>query len=150
MMKNKDFNASATVEAAFILPIFVFAIFAVLWLLFFLYARIKLEADLNRAAVEVSEVLVVMGEKDSVGMKDEILLKHIKDYPYYGIVEKEIEIDHGAVYATASLRANVIYGGISGLFTRGMNSAKSSAVMKCWNCPKIKRIISIIMQENES
>ncbi len=149
MMNKHDYKASTTVEASLILPVFIFAIFAVLWLLFFMYARIKLEADLNRVAMEVSEVMAVRGEEESDRIMEEILSGYIRDYPYYGVCETEIMSDHGEITATASLQANVIYGGIQGLFTQSMSGTGSSASVKYWDCPKIKRVINVIMQRSE-
>ncbi len=144
-----EFSASTTVEITFIIPVFLFTIFAVLWLLFFLYARIKLEADLNRAVTEVSEVLAVEGVKESERIMTDVLSKYIRDYPYFKVYDSFIGIDHGNVTATASLQANVVYGGILGIFTEDMRSTKGSASVKYWNCPKIKRIISVILHRSE-
>ncbi len=142
-------EASTTVEAAFILPVCLFAIFAVLWLLFFMYARIKLEADLNMAVMEVSESVAADGEEELEKLMDEAVSDHLRDYPYYGIQNTDIAADHGEITATASVRSKVIYKGIQGLFTGKMNGTSSSASVRYWNCPGIKRIISVVLQRSE-
>ena len=149
MINKCEYKASTTVEIALILPVFIFAIFAFLWLMFFMYARIKLEADLNMAVMEVSEIMAVNEEDETAQIMERILSGYIREYPYYGVYEADIMTDRGEITATASIQANILYGGVQGLFTRGMSGTKSSASVKYWNCPKIKRIISVIMQRGE-
>lgn len=148
-VKKKEYNGSTTVEASFVIPVIVFAIFAILLLLFFMYARIKLEADLVRAATEVSDIMAVDGEEEAERVMAGVLEKYLRDYPYYGVYEKEIVSDHGEIIADASLRTTVRWGGIQGLFTQGMNDINSSVSVRYWNCPRIKRIISVILQRSE-
>ena len=148
-VKKKEYNGSTTVEAPFVIPVIIFAIFAILLLLFFMYARIKLEADLGRAVTEVSDIMAVDGEEEAERVMAGVLEKYLRDYPYYGVYEKEIVSDHGEIIADASLRTTVRWGGIQGRFTQGMNDINSSVSVRYWNCPRIKRIISVILQRSE-
>lgn len=147
--KRNEYNASTTVEAAFVMPVIIFAIFAILRLLFFMYAGIKLEADLDRAVTEVSDLAVVYGEEEAERVMSEILESYIKDYPYYGVYDKRINNDRGEIAADAALQTKVRFGGVQGLFTKGMNELNSSVSVRYWNSPKIKRIISVILQSTE-
>ena len=48
-MKDKKLNASMTVEAAFIIPIVIFIIFALMYLAFQLHDRVRMETVMERA-----------------------------------------------------------------------------------------------------
>ena len=64
---RKEIDASTTVEAAFVIPLIVIVIFVFFRLLFFMYARIKIDADLDRAAREASERYVLYGAMTGEG-----------------------------------------------------------------------------------
>ena len=66
-MKQKDIRASITVEAAYVMPIIIFAIFALIYLAFYLHDRCRIQGEfdkvLHKAGITVKhDVNIKTGE----------------------------------------------------------------------------------------
>ena len=142
---RKEIDASTTVEAAFVIPLIVIVIFVFFRLLFFMYARIKIDADLDRAAREASERYVLYGAMTGEGSEGSFLNSYIRDYPYYMAEDIDIKKEHGSIVAAASLKSVNKGEGFAGVLMNNMNMINSTTSVNYWNCPTIKRIINVIL-----
>ena len=138
-------KALATVEAAFLVPLIIIVIFVFFRLLFFMYARIKVDADMDRAAKTAAERYILYGTIGDEGSVSSLLDGCIRDYPYYSPDDTEMKIVHGKIEVRASLDTVNGGEGLSRLLMRNMSRIESATSVKCWNCPAIKRIVSVIL-----
>ena len=143
--KSKHLTASTTVEAALILPLMLAVIFAFFRLMFFMYARIKLDADLDRSAIEAARYISENGEKDPGTELRLFADKYIQGYPYYTVNSRMIDSERNRIKTTATLKS-MINMGFSGVFVGSTGEIKSSTTVDGWDCPRIKRLIDIAMQ----
>lgn len=144
-MKIKYYEASATVEAALILPLIIMIIFSFLWLLFFLYARIKAEADADLMAAKAGEEIVMEGKRDIERILEDYPEQYIGPYPYYTIRESSIDVEGNEVSVHTGLeRSRGPVGKIAEL-TGIFSYIDYSGKIRIWNNPGIKRIISVIL-----
>ncbi len=141
-------EGSFTVEAALIMPLMIAVIFGVFWLLFYMYARIKTDADLDRAAFEMVQYIAATGKTDDGPGMTVFLDRNIRDYPYFTITDRKMEIGHNGISLEASLKM-MGNRGLSGIFTNKTETVKAAATVKYWDCPKIKRTIDVIIQTKQ-
>lgn len=63
-------NASATIEAAYIIPIIFFSLIAVIYLVFYLYDIMRAEADADRLLFEMEKEYELYGDREIPEGKD--------------------------------------------------------------------------------
>lgn len=94
-MKDKKLNASMTVEAAFVIPIVIFVIFALMYLAFWLHDRVRLETVMEKALGRGDFLVSQRGEIDGSSCDYENLNKS-GNWGYfrsdYKAMEEEIRI----------------------------------------------------------
>ena len=142
-MTEKELCASATVEAAFIFPVIIFIIIAYIWLLFFMYARIKLEADVDMALEKALEYFTVTGGFAEDVIPGDHLERYIRDYPYCRLDERTMTLEKGTVSIIGGLNLKVPKGGLTGRFTLGLKTIHISEKQKYYDRAQIKRISSV-------
>ena len=144
-MMLRQINASSTVEAALILPLIIAVIFGLIRLMFFMYVRIKLDADLDRAATEAS--LYVSGSGRTVEGPDLLpfINENIDDYPGYTVISRGINKENGRIETRASLKL-MDGSGFTGLFAGYVSELNASVSVRYWDSPKIKRLIDVILR----
>ena len=140
---KKEMNAVYTVEAAFIFPIMIFVILALLWLFFFMYARIKLEADVDMEAREISRTVAAKDDREEDMITEDLLKKAISGYPYYHYSNGSISTENGKIKVNASLIRNTEYGFLYEM----TGNIDVSGEWYHWDNPRIKRIISVIAEK---
>ncbi len=136
-------NASATVEAAFIIPIIVFSLIAYLWLLFFMYARIKLEADIDMAINKAADCYVLTKKTGEEAIPADLLEAYIKDYPYCRVSERELKIEKNTVTVQSGIRLKAPRGGLIGRFTERFGSVFLTGKLQYCDRAQIKRYITV-------
>ncbi len=127
------------------IPLIIIVILVFFRLLFFMYARIKVDADMDRAANIAAERYILYGTAGDEGSIRSVLDSCIRDYPYYMPGNTEMKTGHGKIEVSASLDTVNEGEGLSRLLMRNMNRIESTTYVKCWNCPAIKRIVSVIL-----
>ena len=138
-------NASATVEATFIIPIMIIVIIALFWLMFFMYARIKLEADSDMSAERTAELMAVADTVDMDRIRKAHPEKYISEYPYYDVVDRSILYDDGKITVRSQLGLSGPDKVSPGFISGRINMIRYSRNLKCRTNPKIKRIIHTIL-----
>ena len=136
---QEGLNASATVEASFIFPVMIFVIIAYLWLVFFMYARIKLEADADMALNEAVECYVITGKTGEDVIPEDLTERYIKGYPYCTLTEKSLKVDNNDLLIDAGLRLRAPEHGLIGRFTKGMRTASVECGVRYFDRAQIKR-----------
>ena len=139
-----SFAASATVEASLIFPVIIFAIIAFLWLLFFLYARIKLEADIDLALDKAAEYFAMAGKIDEEEIPEGHIDKYIRNYPYCRVSETRMRIEKDTLFLESNLGLMGPKGGLTGLFIRNMKLTKVGGKIRYYDRAQIKRYLSAV------
>ena len=143
-LSRSGINASTTVEASFVIPLIIISIMALFWLIFFMYARIKLEADEYLAARKAGEEFV-MKEKASVDvLPSDYPAGYIEAYPYYYVEDNSIGLDKGKITVSAHIMRRTRFSGLMGVFTGQTSGISCSESVKYWDNPRIKRVISVV------
>ena len=136
---KKRIKASFSIEAAFVVPLIIFGIVGLIWVIFHLYDSVKLSADLDKAVFkmenEYAEVRKPQGYSD-LSFKSEI-------EGYFGGAVKEAlaERNGRSITATVSVSMNLPESGILGIIVSGIRSLKGVREITIPNRTEITRII---------
>ena len=138
--------ASSTAEAAFIMPVIIFVILAMIRLLFFMYARIKIEADTDMTICTASRIFNMEQQVGADMLPQGFEEQYLKEYPHYDITERKITVDKDRITVCGALENNIADFGLSHLFTGSIGRIVYSGTGDYWNNPRIKRIISVALR----
>lgn len=69
-MRKKYYSGSATIEAAFLLPIIIFTLIMFIYLIFYLYDMVKAEADADHLLFEMEKEIEFYNAETEVVGKD--------------------------------------------------------------------------------
>lgn len=135
---KKRIRASFTIEAAFIVPLILIGIVALIWLVFYLFNSVKLLADLDRA-VFTAEKEYADGE---IGNGEKKYLDRSLG-TYYGATVKNAYVERDGKNITADIEAvmNLPKDGILGSMVSGIRDINGTVKSKIPAKTEITRII---------
>ncbi len=120
---ERDNRGYITVEAAYIFPIIVFGLLAVIWICFYLYNQIKLGADAELVLSETGRYIAEAGYCDEKEICAGVnLSEKLNGYMMGDLYSAELVADGNTLLLTAKIQMRPVKGGLMSVLAERFGS----------------------------
>ena len=136
---RKRVSGSFTLEAAFIVPVIIFAIVGLIWVIMYLYNSVKLTADADMAAFMTEKEYAEDRMPDSYAEKD--IARELSGYIGAGVDNASVIRNGRSIAVKAEVELDLPEEGILGSLVSGIRNIKRERESDIPNKTEITRII---------